>query len=109
MKKWILLAPVAVIVTASTMAYLQMIPSGLFYSPCDKLAHMALFGWLAAAMAVVLAPRWRAFALWTPLALGLADELTQSLSRSRSADVLDFAADTAGVILAYAFFRSTSR
>jgi VanZ family protein len=108
-KKWILLAPVAVIVTASTMAYLRMIPGGLFYSPWDKLAHMALFGWLAAAMAVVLAPRWRAFALWMPLALGIADEFAQSFSTHRSADAMDFAADATGIIVAYAFFRSTSR
>ncbi len=109
MKKWILLAPIAVIVTVSTLAYLQMIPGGVFHSPWDKAAHMAIYGWLAAALAIVLAPRWRAFALWTPLALGLIDELTQSLSRHRSADAYDFAADTAGIILGYAFFRSTSR
>jgi len=108
-KKWILLSPAAVIVVASAMAYLQLIPGGLFHSPWDKAAHMALYGWLAAAMAVALAPRWRAFALWAPLALGVADELSQSLSAHRSADVMDFAADTAGVILGYAFFRSTSR
>lgn len=109
MKKWILLSPIAVIVAASAMAYLQMIPGGFFHPPWDKAAHMAIYGWLAAALAIVLAPRWRAFALWAPLALGLADELTQSLSRNRSADALDFAADTVGVILGYAFFRSTSR
>ncbi len=109
MKKWILLAPIAVIVSASAMAYLQLIPGGLFHSPWDKAAHMAIYGWLAAALAIVLAPRFRAMALWTPLALGLADELAQSLSKHRSADINDFAADTAGIILGYAFSRSTSR
>ena len=109
MKNWILLAPVAVIVIASAMAYLQLIPGGLFHSPWDKAAHMAIYGWLAAALAIVLAPRFRVFAFWAPLALGLADELSQTLSKSRSADIWDFAADSAGIILGYAFFRSTSR
>lgn len=109
MKKWILLSPIAVIFVASTMAYLQMIPGGLFHSPWDKAAHMAIFGWLAAALAIVLPLRFRDFSLWAPLALGLADELLQSLSAHRSSDLMDLAADTAGVILGYALFRSTSR
>lgn len=109
MKKWILLSPVAVIVTASTMAYCQLIPGGFFHTPWDKAAHLAIYGWLAAALAVVLEPRFRAFALWTPLALGLADELLQSLSKHRSADAMDFTADAVGVLIGYALFRSTSR
>jgi VanZ family protein len=50
----------------------------------------------------VLPQRWRHWALTGPILLGIVDEVTQSLSRNRSADVWDLAADTVGIALVYA-------
>lgn len=105
----VFLCPAAVMVFASAMAYTGRIPAGWFDSPWDKVVHLLLYGWLAAATALVLPERLRPLGLWAPLALGLADELLQKLSTKRSPDVMDFAADAAGVILGYVVVRSTSR
>jgi VanZ family protein len=106
MKKRLLLAPVAVMIVATGLAYMDCIPSDWFHEPWDKIGPLTLYGWLAAAMTVVLPAGWQRWALWAPMLLGLADEWTQSLSRNRSSDVWDFLADTAGIVLAYLLVRS---
>jgi VanZ family protein len=106
MKKRLLLAPVAVITVATGLAYMNGIPNGWFQAPWDKIAHLTLYGWLAAAMAVVLPRDWRQGALWIPMLFGVADEWAQSFSRNRSSDVLDFLADATGIVLAYLLVRS---
>ncbi len=99
---------VTVFVTASTLAYLHLIPRGLFLAPWDKVAHFAIYGALALALAWCVPSR-PALAWTFPLTLAALDELTQSLSRFRSPDWLDFAADAAGILLAIAFLRRATR
>lgn len=100
-----LLAAVAVLAMASVLAYLNRIPAGWFRGPWDKAGHMVLYGWLAAAIACALPRRWRRFALWGPLLLGVVDELAQTLSPNRSADPWDFLADAVGIAVASALVR----
>lgn len=108
-RPWLfLLLVVTVFVTASTLAYLHLIPRGLFLAPWDKVAHFAIYGALSLALAWCMPSR-PALAWTLPLALAAADELTQSLSRFRSPDWLDFSADAAGIFLAIVFLRRSPR
>lgn len=90
----------AFMLLVSALAYLGLIPTGWFRSPFDKVMHGLLFGLLALSLHAWLPPRRRILAWAIPLALGALDEGAQSLSRSRSSDVRDFAADAAGIVLA---------
>lgn len=90
----------ALMLVASALAYLNLIPGGWFRSPWDKAIHFLLYGGLALSLHAWIQPRWRMLAWAIPLVLGAVDEGTQSLSRFRSPDVRDFAADAAGIVLA---------
>lgn len=99
--RWYLTAGTATLMLAiSTLAYLNLIPGGWFRSPWDKAMHCLLFGGLAFSLGAGVQPRWQALCWAIPLALAVADECAQSLSRYRTPDVLDFAADAVGILLA---------
>lgn len=75
---------------------------GLIPTPWDKLAHMAVFALLAAA--VGYASGWRGRPMWwlaftVALAVGAADELHQMLLPGRAAGWDDLAADALGAAL----------
>ena len=89
--------------TASGMAYLNLVPGQWFRTPFDKVAHFLAFGAVTFCLPPWLPARRVSLALWIPLVLAGADEMTQTLSRRRSPDVLDFAADAAGIGFAYLF------
>lgn len=99
--RWWLLLSVAGLMAASAMAYLNLVPGQWFRTPFDKVAHFIAFGAVAYCLPPWLPAGRASLALWIPLALAGADEMTQTLSRRRSPDVLDFAADAAGIGLAY--------
>ena len=90
----------ALMIAVSTLAYHNLIPGGWFRSPWDKVMHFLLYAGLALSLGFGLPPRWRALAWAIPLALGVCDECAQSFSRYRSADLGDFAADAAGILVA---------
>lgn len=94
------IAPAGVFLTATTLAYLNLIPGTWFRSPWDKVMHFLIYGGLAFSAYPFVWKRWRSAAWWMPLTLAWADELAQSWSPVRSADTLDLAADTAGILLA---------
>lgn len=98
--RWLFLS-LAGLVTASALAYLNLVPGGMFRSPLDKVAHFIAFGVVALCLPPWLPAGRASLALWIPLALAGADEVSQNLSRRRSPDILDFAADAAGIGLAY--------
>jgi VanZ family protein len=104
-KRLLLAAPVFVMTLATLLAYTGKIPYGLFRAPWDKVAHGALYGWLAACAFQALPSRHRRWAWAGPLLLGVVDECTQTLSRQRSADPWDFAADACGIAVAYWWMR----
>ncbi len=103
--RWTLLASIsALMLTATALAYLQLIPGGWFRTPWDKAAHGLLYGGLAFSLALALPRRRQALAWMIPMGLAVLDESTQALSPFRSAELLDFAADGAGVLVAMTIF-----
>ena len=81
--------------------------------PADKIGHLAAFGiyvWVVEIALLELSPRARrALAAAASLLAGLLLELVQSALPHRSADVLDFAADALGALLATLISFSASR
>lgn len=73
-------------------------PPALSFDGADKLVHAALFAWLAVTGLFV----WRSgHVVWCLILLGGLIELTQAFTPFRSADPLDWLADSAGVLLVW--------
>lgn len=78
---------------------------GLFQAPWDKLAHLTLYGGLAAAAWIGLGggrPTADLLAPMAAVAIGVLDEFAQRFSPGRAVGVDDLAADALGAILAVA-------
>lgn len=88
---WLLLVPLAV-------------PPAMSVPGLDKVVHVLLFLWLTLTALWI----WRKTAvIHVVLILGALIELTQSLTPSRSAEMLDWLADALGVLLAWYVWRYT--
>jgi undecaprenyl-diphosphatase len=104
--RWLLWPQVGVIVLASQIAYMGLLPGWLRAVPgYDKVLHFLLFGlavfWLHAWLA---GRRWAwvgglPVAVLAPLALATADEFAQRWSPLRSFDLLDLTSDLAGMVV----------
>jgi hypothetical protein len=68
--------------------------AGLIVAPWDKLAHFAVYSAIAALLWVAAAGRMRIALLFVVVAVGLLDELHQAGVPGRTADAMDFLADT---------------
>jgi VanZ family protein len=68
--------------------------AGLIAAPWDKVAHFAVYSAIAALLWVAAAGRMRVALLFIVIALGLLDELHQAAVPGRTADAMDFLADT---------------
>jgi VanZ family protein len=68
--------------------------AGLIVAPWDKVAHFAVYSTIAALLWVAAAGRMRVALLLAVVALGLLDELHQAGVPGRTADAMDFLADT---------------
>lgn len=78
---------------------------GFFPEPWDKLAHLVVFGGIAALVWIVVGSRgFAGFAcpIAVAIGIGMADEIAQSALPGRSASLLDFGADLAGAAFAVA-------
>ncbi len=94
------LALVLLIVLAANLFYhgAQPYAVGAIPPPWDKLAHLALFGVIAALAWVAGAGRaW--LALLVAAALGAADEIAQGFNPGRSVDFGDWITDLAGALI----------
>ena len=68
--------------------------AGLIVAPWDKLAHFAVYSAIAALLWIAAAGRMRVALLFIVVAVGLLDELHQAGVPGRTADAMDFLADT---------------
>ena len=104
--RWLLWPQVGLIVVASQIAYLGLLPGWLRAVPgYDKGLHFLLFGLAAFWLHAWLAGRRWAWvgrlrvAVLLPFALAAADEFAQRLSPVRTFDWLDLASDLAGMVV----------
>ena len=103
--RWLLWPQVALIVVASQIAYLGLLPGWLRAVPgYDKVLHFLLFGLAAFWLHAWLAGRRWAWvgrlpvAVLLPFALAAADEFAQRWSPVRTFDLWDLASDLAGMV-----------
>ena len=68
--------------------------AGLIVAPWDKVAHFAVYSAIAALLWVAAAGRMRVALLFIVIAVGLLDEIHQAGVPGRTADAMDFLADT---------------
>lgn len=104
--RWLLWPQVGLILIASQIAYLGLLPGWLRAVPgYDKALHFLLFGLAAFWLHAWLAGRRWAWvgrlpvAVLLPFALAAADEFAQRLSPVRTFDLLDLASDLAGMVV----------
>lgn len=101
---WLRLAAIALLAALAVNLFYQGAQPyavGLIPSPWDKLAHLMLFGGLAALAWVALGARGAGAhlgAIAIAVAVGLLDEAAQSLLPGRSVDVVDIVADIGGAV-----------
>jgi len=96
---------VAALVVGLFVLGAQPYAAGLIPSPLDKLAHVGLYGAIAALTWTVLGGRGRLAGLAAVLvsvAIGGADEIVQASLMGRNASLLDFSADILGAVLGLA-------
>ena len=80
--------------------------SGLGFEGGDKVAHFAVYGLLGTLLSRAWGPGWRGalLALFTASLFGATDEWHQSFVPGRTADVMDWLADTSGAALAVGLY-----
>jgi len=107
--RWLLWPQVGLVVLASQIAYLGLLPGWLRAVPgYDKVLHFLLFGLVVFWLHAWLAGWRRAWvaglpvAVLLPLALATADEFAQRGSPVRTFDLWDLAADLAGMVAFFA-------
>jgi VanZ family protein len=97
--RWLCLAVAAFIVFELFYAGARPLAAGLIVEPWDKLAHFTVYAGIAALLWAG-APARTAFAIAAVvIAIGALDELHQAGLPGRSADALDFLADTCAVAI----------
>ena len=91
--------------------YASAKPAGLplIPPPWDKLVHLGYYAALTVLLIVAFGGRGALIAVLVVIGVGAADELFQSTVPQRQADVLDFAADIAGALVAATVFVQLSR
>lgn len=99
---------VTVCIASGNTIEAPFVPSRLVAS--DKLAHLAVFGLIATLIYRALPPRQGAnarsfIATGVVICFGISDELHQSFTPGRMADVYDLVADALGAILAICAYR----
>ncbi|GIK43638.1 MAG: hypothetical protein BroJett011_74710 [Chloroflexota bacterium] len=112
--RWLLWPQVAVVMTITQMAYLDLLPWGLLEWPlADKVLHFVLFGlvvfwlnlWLEGS-ALRWGRRLLPLAVLLPLFIATSEEIAQSWSPLRTADWLDWLSDLAGMLFFWWLSRS---
>ena len=98
------MAAIAVVAASAALFIAGAMPFAvnLIPSPWDKLAHVALFALISAAIGVASGARgWRmlAFSISGAVTVGILDELHQALLPGRNAGWDDLAADMAGAFI----------
>ena len=86
------------------------IKTTIHFSQDDKVAHVLLYGGLAAVVSVGIhrsgKPAWTAWQFWAPIAFatlyGVTDEIHQLFVPMRSCDIFDVMADATGATLTQA-------
>lgn len=104
--RWLLWPQIAMVVIVSHMAYLDLLPWYLLQWPlADKVIHFLLFGavvfWLNLwfkGRSLALGRAAIPLAILLPLTLASMEEIAQSLSPLRSADLFDFTSDLLGML-----------
>jgi len=104
--RWLLWPQIAMVVTISHMAYLDLLPPYLLRWPLsDKVIHFLLFGavvfWLNLWFKGRSIPMGRAaipLAILLPLTIASLDEIAQSFSPLRTADLVDLTSDLLGML-----------
>lgn len=105
----LLTATIMLIVLASTLAYLHVLPRFVAEIPYfDKVLHFSIFGTLTLAILLTwgdrrfkLGPLSLPLAVFIPLAFAGLEEALQGLSPYRSLDIWDFICDAAGMSLGW--------
>ncbi|MEZ4866234.1 MAG: VanZ family protein [Caldilineaceae bacterium] len=103
--RWLLWPQAAIVVVATEMAYLNLLPGGLLLWPyADKVLHALLFGAVVFWLNLWLAGRVWAVGGWTapvavllPFSLAMVEEGFQSFSPLRTASLSDLTADLIGM------------
>lgn len=107
--RWLLWPQVAAVIVITWMAYLHILPTDLLRLPyTDKVLHFTLFGLVAFFGELWLdGRRWGRLpvSVVLPFSLAAAEELAQTLSPHRTADLGDLACDLAGMTLAWLLAR----
>jgi VanZ family protein len=110
--RWLLWPQIAAVIVITWMAYLHILPTTLLRFPhSDKVLHFTLFGLVAFFAELWLEDRrWARLpvAIVLPLSLAATEELAQTLSPHRTADLGDLACDLAGMSIAWLLARRLS-
>src|SRR5688572_21254667 len=101
-------AAAAIVFELFTMS-LRPAAAGLIAAPWDKLAHFAVYSALAALLWVAAGGRMRIALLFVVVALGLLDELHQADVPGRTADAMDFLADSCAAAATIGLLALTKR
>jgi len=111
--RWLLWPQIAAVVVITWMAYLHILPTDLLRVPnIDKVLHFTLFGMVAFFGELWLDGKrvWRLpVAVVLPFGLAAAEELAQTLSPHRTADLGDLACDLGGMALGWLLARQLLR
>lgn len=107
--RWLLWPQVAAVIVITWMAYLHILPTDLLRLPyTDKVLHFTLFGMVAFFGELWLDDRrWGRLpvSVVLPFTLAAGEELAQTLSPHRTADLGDLACDLAGMTVAWLLAR----
>ena len=98
----------AIVFELFTMS-LRPAAAGLVAAPWDKLAHFAVYSAIAALLWVAAGGRMRVALLFVVVALGLLDELHQANVPGRTADAMDFLADSCAAAATIGLLALTKR
>jgi VanZ family protein len=103
-----LLAAAAIVLELFTMS-LRPAAAGLIAAPWDKLAHFAVYAAIAALLWIATGARMPLLVIAATIAVGALDELNQIGVPGRTADALDFLADTCAVAATVALLAVKAR
>ena len=92
--RFLCLAVVAAIVFELFTMSVRPAAAGLIVAPWDKVAHFAVYSAIAGLLWIAAAGRMRVALVFIVIAVGLLDELHQAGVPGRTADALDFLADS---------------
>lgn len=92
-------------------AFASAAPAGLSFAYSDKLAHFFFYGLVGTLVFRALRVRFLSHRRWAlafliTMSLGIGEEVVQHFNPNRSFELADWAADTAGALVAIALYRN---